>query len=213
MERMRSIPWDAVIFDYGGVLCYAPQQQDVAEYARGSGLEDSTFLRLYSETREYYGRAAAGYEAHWHRVAKAAGVDISEAAVKEFITKESDLWTRPNPEVLALAREIKTEGRKIAILSNMTFDLLAILRAKFDWLGEFDVRVWSCEHGCAKPDDSIYRGCLDALGCDPQRALFFDDRARNIEAARRLGIDAHLFESAAQVRAIVEQGLGLPART
>jgi len=206
---MTSAPWDAVIFDYGGVLSYAPQRQDLAEYARSSGLDESTFLHLYAETREYYGRAAAGYEAHWHRVAKAAGAEISEAAVKQFIAKESDLWTRPNPEVLALAREIKAAGRKIAILSNMTFELLAILRAKFDWLGEFDVRVWSCEHGCAKPDDSIYLGCLDALGCDPCHALFFDDRACNIESARRLGIDAYVFESAAQARAIVERGTEL----
>ena len=207
---MRSAPWDAVIFDYGGVLSYAPQRQDLAEYARSSGLDESTFLQLYAETREYYGRAAAGYEAHWHRVAKAAGVEISAAAVKQFITRESDLWTRPNPEVLALARDVKAAGRKIAILSNMTFDLLAILRAKFDWLGEFDARVWSCEHGCAKPDDSIYLSCLDSLGCDPRHALFFDDRARNVESARRLGIDAHVFESAAQARAIVERGTALP---
>src|SRR3974390_1079701 len=207
---MTSAPWDAVIFDYGGVLSYAPQRQDLAEYARSSGLDESTFLHLYAETREYYGRAAAGYEAHWHRVAKAAGAEISEAAVKQFIAKESDLWTRPNPEVLALAREIKAAGRKIAILSNMTFELLAILRAKFDWLGEFDVRVWSCEHGCAKPDDSIYLGCLDALGSDPGRSLFFDDRVRNGEGARRLGIDAYVFESAAQARAIVERGTELP---
>ena len=206
---MPSVSWDAVIFDYGGVLSYSPQRQDLAEYARSSGLDESTFLHLYAETREYYGRAAAGYEAHWHRVAKAAGAEISEAAVKQFIAKESDLWTRPNPEVLALAREIKAAGRKIAILSNMTFELLAILRAKFDWLGEFDVRVWSCEHGCAKPDDSIYLGCLDALGCDPCHALFFDDRACNIESARRLGIDAYVFESAAQARAIVERGTEL----
>ena len=206
---MTSAPWDAVIFDYGGVLSYAPQRQDLLDYARSSGLEESTFFQLYAETRDYYGRAAAGYEAHWHRVAKAAGAEISEAAVKQFIAKESDLWTRPNPEVLALARDVKAAGRKIAILSNMTFELLAILRAKFDWLGEFDVRVWSCEHGCAKPDDSIYLGCLDALGCDPRHALFFDDRARNIESARRLGIDAYVFESAAQARAIVERGTDL----
>ena len=210
METMPSVSWDAVIFDYGGVLSYAPQRQDLLDYARSSGLEESTFFQLYAETREYYGRAAAGYEAHWHRVAKAAGAEISDAAVKQFIAKESDLWTRPNPEVLALAREIKAAGRKIAILSNMTFELLAILRAKFDWLGEFDVRVWSCEHGCAKPDDSIYLGCLDALGSDPGRSLFFDDRVRNVEGARRLGIDAYVFESAAQARAIVERGTELP---
>jgi putative hydrolase of the HAD superfamily len=184
----------------------APVRQDVAQYAAGSGLDEAAFYKLYTETREYYGLAAAGYKAHWHRVAKAAGIAISEAAVKRFIDKESELWARPNAETLALAREVKAAGSKIAVLSNMTAELLAILRGKFDWLDEFDVKIWSCEKGCAKPEEVIYRDCLQQLACAPERSLFFDDRPLNVEAARRVGIDAHLFESAAQARSLVERG-------
>ena len=203
---MKPAAWDAVIFDYGGVLCYAPERQDVAQCAAGSGLDEETFYKLYTETREYYGLAAAGYKAHWHRVAKAEGITISEHAVKQFIDKESDLWTRPNQETLALAREAKAAGSKIAVLSNMTSELLGILRGKFEWLDEFDVRIWSCEKGYAKPDEVIYRTCLEQLGCVPERSLFFDDRPQNVEAARQVGIDAHLFESAAQARVVLQRG-------
>jgi len=209
MKITNSIPWDAVIFDYGGVLSYAPARQDLAEYARSSGLDDTSFLRLYAETRDYYGRSATGYLHHWHRAAEAAGMTVSETAVKQFIEKESDLWTRPNLEVLGLAREVKSAGRRIAILSNMTFDLLRILQTKFDWLREFDVQIWSCEEGRAKPDAEIYRTCLTALGCEPARSLFFDDRPRNVDGARRVGMEAHVFESARQAQAIVERRLEL----
>jgi putative hydrolase of the HAD superfamily len=210
MWGMTSTGWDAVIFDYGGVLCYPPTREDVAEYARSSGLEHDLFYQLYSETREYYGRSADGYAEHWKQVVEAAGVDFPEEAIAQFIAKESGLWTRPNEETLTLARDVRAAGSKIAILSNMTFDLLCVLRPKFDWLAEFDLQVWSCEHGCAKPDESIYLSCLEALGCESKRALFFDDRQPNVEGARRLGIDAHVFESAAQARSIVQQGLQLP---
>jgi putative hydrolase of the HAD superfamily len=206
---MPHIPWDAVVFDYGGVLCYPPSQQDLADYARSSGLDEATFLRLYSETRDYYGRSATSYSQRWQSAANAAGVQLPEAAVKQFIDKESDLWTRLNPDVLALASSIKAAGCRIAILSNMTFELLAILRTKFDWLGEFEIQIWSCEHGCAKPDETIYRSCLADLGCEPARALFFDDRQRNVEAAKRIGIQAHVFESAEQARAVVRSGIDL----
>jgi putative hydrolase of the HAD superfamily len=209
MKIKNSIPWDAVIFDYGGVLSYAPARQDLAAYARSSGFDETSFFRLYTETRDYYGRSATGYPQHWHRAAEAAGMTVSETAVKQFIEKESDLWTRPNPEVLALAREVKSAGTRIAILSNMTFDLLRLLQTKFNWLGEFDVQIWSCEHGCAKPDETIYRACLDALGCEPARALFFDDRSRNVKGARQVGMEAHLFESAKQAQAIMERRLEL----
>ena len=122
---------------------------------------------------------------------------------------EADMWTRLNPEMLELAREIKSRGLKTAILSNIPFDLLAELRRKFDWLDEFDVQIWSCELGVIKPDAEIYRACLTALGCKPARALFFDDRPRNVEGARQVGMEAHVFESAEQARAIVQRGLGL----
>lgn len=209
MSGMSSPNWDAVIFDYGGVLCYPPTREDVAEYARSSGLDHESFYRLYSETRDYYGRSADGYCEHWNQVAAAAGFEVSEGALQDFIAKESGLWTRPNEDTLALARDVRATGRKIAILSNMTFDLLRVLRPKFDWLSEFDVRVWSCEHGCAKPDESIYLSCLQALGCESSRALFFDDRVQNVEGAKRLGIDAHVFESAAQARSVFVRGLQL----
>lgn len=206
---MQSTPWDAVIFDYGGVLCYPPMRQDLVEYARSSGLDEATFFQLYSETRDYYGRSAAGYSERWQSAANTAGLEVADAAVKQFIDKESELWTRPNQEVLALALEIKAAGCRIAILSNMTIELLGILRGKFDWLDEFDVRLWSCEHGCAKPDETIYRSCLEALSCEPSRALFFDDRPQNVEGAKRVGMDAHVFESANQARAVVASGIAL----
>jgi putative hydrolase of the HAD superfamily len=88
----------------------------------------------------------------------------------------------------------------------MTVELLAILRNKFDWLEEFDVKIWSCEKGYAKPDEVIYHDCLQQLGCVPERSLFFDDRPRNVEAARRVGINAHLFESPAQARGVLLRG-------
>jgi putative hydrolase of the HAD superfamily len=203
---MTTAAWDAVIFDYGGVLCYAPTQQDLSEYARRSGVEEATFFGLYAVTRDYYGRSAAGYPERWQQAATASGVEVSQDSVKRFIAMESRLWTRPNAGTLALAREAKARGSKIAILSNMTFDLLGILKSKFDWLADFDVRVWSCDYGCAKPDETIYRACLEALSCEPGRSLFFDDRLRNVEGAKRIGMDARLFESAEQARSIMEQG-------
>jgi putative hydrolase of the HAD superfamily len=108
---------------------------------------------------------------------------------------------------LELAREIKAAGVRTAILSNMPHDLLEEMRKNFDWLDEFDVQIWSCEHGIVKPDPAIYRLCLNALGCEPHRTLFFDDRPNNIEGARQAGMKAHLFESADQAAALVGSGL------
>ena len=209
MNMMNPTPWDAVIFDYGGVLSYAPLRREVAELAVSSGVDEPSFFDLYSNTRDYYGRSPDEYVQHWLRVADALGVKISLSAVESFIGAESELWVRPNAEVLGLARAIKAGGLKTAILSNMTFDLLGRLREKLDWLGEFDVQIWSCEAGRSKPDPAIYRECLSALGCEAKRALFLDDRPRNVKAASQVGMEAHVFESAGQAQAIAGRGLKL----
>jgi len=136
-----------VIFDYGGVLSYPPFHRELVELGQSSGLDEPSFFKLHSNTRGYYGRSLAEYKQHWLQMADALGLQISIAAVEELVVLESDLWTRPNAEVLELAREIKGAGLGTAILSNMTFDLLGRLREKLERLREFEVQIWSCEEG------------------------------------------------------------------
>jgi|BarGraIncu00222A_1022003.scaffolds.fasta_scaffold14794_2 putative hydrolase of the HAD superfamily len=209
MNTMKSTPWDAVLFDYGRVLSYAPSREELLDFAALTGVSESEFFELYSNTRDHYDRGHADYRQHWQRFAEVAGVHIPPPTVERMVAMESDMWTRLNPEMLELVREIKSNGLKTAILSNMPFDLLGELRRKFDWLDEFDVRIWSCELGVIKPEPEIYHACLAALGCDAARALFFDDRPRNVDGARRVGLEAHVFESTEQARAIVKRGLEL----
>jgi putative hydrolase of the HAD superfamily len=209
MNTMKSSPWEAVLFDYGRVLSYAPTREELLNFAALTGVSEAAFFELYSNTRDHYDRGHADYQQHWRRFAEVAKVQISPATVERMVAMESVMWTRLNPEMLDLARDIKSRGLKTAILSNMPFDLLGELRRKFDWLDEFDVQTWSCELGVIKPDAEIYHACLAALDCEAKRALFFDDRPRNVDGARRVGMDAHVFESAAQAREIVARGLSL----
>jgi putative hydrolase of the HAD superfamily len=205
METMPSSRWDAVIFDYGRVLSLAPSRDELQEFATLVGVPEPPFYEIYSATRLDYDAGRADFRQHWQAFADAAGVQLRPAQVERIAEMETLMWLRVNPEMLALAREIKAHGVRTAILSNIPHDLLVAVR-KFGWLDEFQVKIWSCELGIVKPDPAIYRSCLDALDCRAQRALFLDDRANNVEAARALGMEAHIFESAEQARAIVSAG-------
>jgi len=200
---MPSNRWDAVIFDYGRVLSLAPSHDELQQFAALVGVSEPPFYEIYSATRHEYDCGRADFHQHWKTFCEAAGVALAPAQVDRIAEMETLMWLRVNSETLALAREVKAHGARIAILSNMPHDLLAYVRREFDWLDEFEVKVWSCEFGSTKPDPAIYRHCLEALGCRPGRTLFFDDRLNNVEAARDLGMEAHLFESAGQARAIV----------
>ncbi|MGB8770529.1 MAG: HAD family phosphatase [Candidatus Korobacteraceae bacterium] len=198
--------WDAVIFDYGRVLSLAPSEVELQQFARLVGVTEPPFFAIYSATRHHYDCGRADFRQHWQAFAEAAGVELRREQVQRIAEMETLMWLRVNPEALALVREIKAHGVRTAILSNIPHDLLAEVR-KFSWLEEVEVKIWSCELGIVKPDPAIYRVCLDALGCDARRSLFFDDRANNVEAARELGMEAHIFESAARAREIVLAGV------
>ncbi len=212
MDSMPSSRWDAVIFDYGRVLSLAPSHAELQKFAELVGITEPPFFEIYSATRHDYDRGLTDFRQHWQAFADAAGVELRPEQVERIAEMETLMWLRVNPEALALAREIKTHGVRIAILSNMPHDLLAFVRREYKWLDEFEVKVWSCELGILKPDPAIYRHCLQALGCEPGRTLFFDDRPNNVEAARELGMEAHIFESAEQARAIVHAGFSLSYR-
>ena len=213
INAMHKNPWDAVVFDYGRVLSHSPTPAEVAEFAALVGMNDPPFFQIYADTRDEYDLGRHDCRQHWQRFSRVVGISLGAEQIQRIVTHENRMWARANPEALQLAREIKSSGMRTAILSNMPHDLLRDLRANFDWLDEFDVQIWSCEHGIIKPDPAIYKLCLEALGCEPQRALFFDDRPRNVEGARKVGIAAHVFESAEQARDIVRTGMLLPIGT
>ena len=51
-----------------------------------------------------------------------------------------------------------------------------------------------------KPDPAIYYLALDRFRLRPAEALFVDDRAINVEAALAVGMRAHLFTDADDLR-------------
>jgi HAD superfamily hydrolase (TIGR01509 family) len=59
--------------------------------------------------------------------------------------------------------------------------------------------VLSYEVGVLKPHAEIYEKAIARAGCDAAECFFTDDLAVNVEAARKHGMDAVLFQSAAQL--------------
>lgn len=58
----------------------------------------------------------------------------------------------------------------------------------------------SCKMGVRKPDPLIYTRAAQALDAPPSGCIFVDDRAKNCDGARAVGMSAIEFHSAAQLR-------------
>jgi len=191
---------EAVVFDYGGVLCRPPATSDIDRLAAPFGLPRDKFWRMYAQLRGPYDRGMIEAREYWRTMAQCAGVLLSEAQYAALEAIDLEMWSGYNESMLALAAELREAGVKTGILSNMLTDMLAKLRAETDWLPLFDVQVYSCDLGLAKPDEAIYARLIEKLGVAPSRTLFVDDISANVEGARRAGLQAVLFESEPQLR-------------
>ncbi len=181
----------AVVFDYGRVLSLPPSDADWAAFAAATDLPLSALMQRYWQFRDAYDRKETTAPQYWAQV---VGHELAENEVTELVAMDDAQWTRVNPEMLSLTRELKECGLKIAILSNMQVDMLRVMRAKFDWLDEFDVQMYSCEVGLVKPDREVYLECLRRLDVRPKEALFLDDKQKNTAGAEAVGMHTLLFD-------------------
>ena len=68
----------------------------------------------------------------------------------------------------------------------------------------FDTITTSYEAGVAKPDKSIYEKALGALEAAPEECVYIDDRPKNLEPARELGMRTIHFRSLEQFKEELE---------
>lgn len=185
----------AVVFDYGGVLSLLPAEQDWERLAKAINLPVSVLLPYYWEFREGYDRAIYGGATYWRRIAGTVGQDLDDEAITRLIALDNDQWGRENSAAIELAGRLRAAGVKIAVLSNMQFEMLARIRASFSWLQQFDAQLYSCELGISKPQAEIFLHAVKLLKVAPEQALFLDDRQVNLDGARRIGMRTMKYEA------------------
>jgi putative hydrolase of the HAD superfamily len=196
-----------VVFDVGGVLVrwqplelmrqVLPQQaHDDASAKAVAAAVFETFAPQADWSLFDRGRIEA--EALAERIAARTGYPLSGlraliAAIPEHI--------QPMPASVALLERVRAAGHRLALLSNMPIayaDHLEATHACFAW---FEARVFSGRVGLIKPERAMFDHAREALALDLGHALFIDDHAGNVEAARRFGWRALHFDGAAQCEA------------
>lgn len=103
------------------------------------------------------------------------------------------------PGIENLLADLRTAGVAMHALSNYP-----------DWYHAIEERTqlsrylsWSfvsCDTHLRKPDPEAYLRSASTLGLAPRQCLFIDDQERNVRAAQAVGMQAHLFEGATQMR-------------
>ncbi len=103
---------------------------------------------------------------------------------------------------------LHAKGTPLYGLTNWSAETFPRTRPRFAFFECFRHIVVSGEVKLAKPDPAIYRLLLARIGAPAQTCVFVDDSAKNVEAAKSMGMHALLFEGPAKLRSDFE-ALGL----
>jgi 2-haloacid dehalogenase len=190
----------AVVFDVGNVLYgWDPDAFLVRQIA-----DDAERLR-FIEDADLFG---------WNETLD-AGRPFAEAAAElrekfpayaELISGWSDHFgetiTGPVPGVHAIVEELDERGVPLFAITNFSADFWPPFQKKEQaFFARFRDIVVSGQVKLLKPDPAIYFLALDRFGLKPAEALFIDDRQINVEGALAVGMQAHLFQGAENLRA------------
>ncbi|HET9197404.1 MAG TPA: HAD family phosphatase [Solirubrobacterales bacterium] len=113
----------------------------------------------------------------------------------------------PNEEMIALMRELKGSGLKMAMLTNNVREWEPIWRSMLPVDEIFEEVVDSAFVGCRKPEPRIYELTLERIGMPAGACLFVDDLLPNVEAAEAAGMSAVHFRDNAQAIAEIRAAL------
>ena len=208
LSRKRSV--QAVVFDYGNVLCLEQTLEDMKDMALACGIPDERFSELYWKLRPPYDRGDIDGPAYWTAVGRQQELGLSRDQIATLIKLDCESITRPNQGAVQWAELLRHEGFRLTLLSNMPFELSRHVTKSFQSLSGFEYLIYSCDYGSIKPELAIYRKCLELLKAAPQDILYLDDRAENVETAARLGISAVLFDTVEETASRVENRFDIP---
>ena len=113
-----------------------------------------------------------------------------------------EIWSSIFTDILIPGSMLEGLHRRyrLVLVSNTNALHFEMIRETYrDLLRHFDALVLSYEVHAMKPSAGIFQAAVECAGCRPEECFYTDDIAAYVEAARRMGIDAVVFESRTQL--------------
>ncbi len=184
-----------MVFDFGGVVAPADLSIVINKF-KALGLENiEKYLNMVRQ-QGFFGDFETGLidkDEFRARVSKEVGREVS---MDECRDAYMGFFSSVPERNLELFRKLRAEGYRLSLLSNTNpFIIEWALSKEFDGHGHsldeyLDSMYLSYEMKVMKPDERIFRMMLESENVSPSKVLFIDDGPKNIEAARKIGINA-----------------------
>jgi len=189
-----------VVFDYGEVISREPTDADRERLVARAGVAAEPFWAAYWAHREPLDQGTASIAEYWAAVARDVGAEWDAVDVHELWAIDHRGWLSVDPGTLRVLHALADGGTRLALLSNAGADFSGWLRSG-SFAPLFERVFVSGELGLVKPHAAIYEHVIDELGITPAELLFVDNKSENVEGARAVGGDGHVFTDAVALEA------------
>lgn len=185
---------DTIIFDLGGVLIdWNPRylyRKLIADEERMEHFLEHIAAPDWNEQQDA-GRPVAEAMAEL-----AARHPEWKAEIDAFYGRWEEMLGGTIEGTVAILRQLKEQQeQRLLALTNWSAETFPIARERYDFLNWFDGILVSGEEKLKKPDPRFFQLLFERFGVTPERAVFIDDSARNIDGARACGLHTVLFRS------------------
>ena len=185
----------AVIFDMYETLItqYECPQYFAAQMAGDAGVDEARFQQLWRPTEDDRSIGTYSLEEILEIVLRKCDC-FSKSTLREIVAKrmrsKEQAFEHLHSEIIPMLTKIKEKGLQIGLISNCFSEESAIIRKSILY-PFFDVACLSYDEGVKKPEEEIYRRCLERLQVQPEECIYVGDGGSNeLEAAKALGMKA-----------------------
>lgn len=186
---------DTIVFDIGQVLAQFRWQ----EYLKELGFEEDIQKQVADATvlSKWWSEVDRGLEKMEFEAAMIADhPELAEELLLFFEKIEAIITTYPYAE--PLLKRLKEQGYKIYLLSNFGNFYFHQNLPKFTFRKYVDGELISYQIRSIKPEPMIYETLLTRFHLNPEQIAFLDDNPKNVEAARKIGMNGIVFENLEQ---------------
>lgn len=192
----------SAIFDFGGVLIdWNPRHLYRKVFQDARAMEDFLADVCTHDWQEMQNETRTWAEAVAERVAL---FPEHRPLIEMYRSRWAEMIGDAHWDTVAIMDAMRQRGTRLYGLTNWSAEMFPHARRRFDFIDWFEGVVVSGEVGVRKPSPGIFVHLFSRYRFDPGEAVFIDDNAENVAAARALGLDSHLFTSAAGLRTELE---------
>jgi HAD superfamily hydrolase (TIGR01493 family) len=188
----------AVLFDFSGTLFRLEHEalEQHGDLMRALTAPVGVADGLTSEMEDAWHRRDLDQDLHRevHVAAlEAAGLTNPGEALAFYERLISAAYWKPYPDTAETLRQVSEAGLRIAVVSNIGWDIRAVLN-RHGVAHLVDEVVLSYEEGVIKPDPKIFQVACDRLGVEPADALMVGDSEEADGGAAAVGSKVALVE-------------------